>query len=139
MGDKTKEELANEARRLARIHRKVAERLKADTNCIYDDADDDGEGVSFMGGIDHRWASKHMRRAKKRPAVASLSARLGLPPRRLVARVRRRLASGRFRSFDGHRAPSRRLVDWHSGDRGRHARRWAGEHVRLGQERPLAA
>ena len=65
MGDKTKEELANEVRRLARIHQKVAERLKNDTNCIYDDADDDGEGISFVGRIDHHWASKHMRRVMK--------------------------------------------------------------------------
>jgi hypothetical protein len=46
MSDKTKEELASEARRLARIHQEVAERLRNDPNCIYEDAEDGGEGIS---------------------------------------------------------------------------------------------
>jgi hypothetical protein len=51
MGDKTKEELASEARRLARIHKEVAERLRNGPHFIYDDADD-GEAISLVGGID---------------------------------------------------------------------------------------
>jgi hypothetical protein len=64
MSDETKDEPESESKRHARIHQEVAERLRNDRNCIYDDADD-GEGLVIVGGIDHGWAAKDLRRAKK--------------------------------------------------------------------------
>lgn len=46
-------------------HEEMVRRLKADPLCVYHD-EDDGEGVTIVGGIDHHWAVKHIKARRKR-------------------------------------------------------------------------